>query len=59
MSFLLNELTKILNGKFLTPYFLPIVSLPQKKIMGYKAIIRGPSDSPLHGNCQCSCRLDG
>ena len=48
MSFLLNELTKILEGKFLTPYFLPIVYLPQKKIMGYKAIIRGPADSPLH-----------
>jgi EAL domain-containing protein (putative c-di-GMP-specific phosphodiesterase class I)/GGDEF domain-containing protein/CBS domain-containing protein len=48
MSFLLNELTKILKGKFLTPYFLPIVSLPEMKIMAYKAIIHGPSDSPLH-----------
>lgn len=48
MSILHNELTKILNGKQLTPHFQPIVSLAQKKIMGYEALIRGPSDSPLH-----------
>ncbi|MCK9395532.1 MAG: EAL and GGDEF domain-containing protein [Methylobacter sp.] len=48
MSILHNELTKILNGKQLTPHFQPIVSLSQKKIMGYEALIRGPSDSPLH-----------
>ena len=48
MSILYNELTKIINGKQLTPHFQPIVSLSQKKIMGYEALIRGPSDSPLH-----------
>lgn len=48
MSILHNELTKILDGKQLTPHFQPIVSLSQKKIMGYEALIRGPSDSPLH-----------
>ncbi len=48
MSILHNELTKILNGKQLTPHFQPIVSLSQKKILGYEALIRGPSDSPLH-----------
>jgi len=48
MSNLHNELTKIINGKQLTPHFQPIVSLSQKKIMGYEALIRGPSDSPLH-----------
>lgn len=48
MSILLTELTKILNGKQLTPHFQPIVSLAQKKIMGYEALIRGPSDSSLH-----------
>ncbi|MFA6050953.1 MAG: EAL domain-containing protein, partial [Methylobacter sp.] len=49
MSTLLhNELSKILNDKQLTPHFQPIVSLSQKKIMGYEALIRGPSDSPLH-----------
>jgi diguanylate cyclase (GGDEF)-like protein len=48
MSTLHAELIKILNGKQLTPHFQPIVSLAQKKIMGYEALIRGPSDSPLH-----------
>lgn len=48
MSILHNELTRILNGKQLTPHFQPIVSVSQKKIMGYEALIRGPSDSPLH-----------
>ncbi len=48
MSSLQNELTKIINGKQLTPHFQPIVSLSKKKIMGYEALIRGPSDSPLH-----------
>ncbi len=48
MSILHNELSRILNGKQLTPHFQPIVSLSQKKIMGYEALIRGPSDSPLH-----------
>ncbi len=48
MSLLHNELIKILNNKQLTPHFQPIVSLSQKKIMGYEALIRGPSDSPLH-----------
>lgn len=48
MSLLHNELIKILNNKQLTPHFQPIVSLFQKKIMGYEALIRGPSDSPLH-----------
>src|SRR5512141_427204 len=48
MSTLHAELIKILNGKQLIPHFQPIVSLAQKKIMGYEALIRGPSDSPLH-----------
>jgi EAL domain-containing protein (putative c-di-GMP-specific phosphodiesterase class I)/GGDEF domain-containing protein len=48
MSTLHAELIKILNGKQLTPHFQPIVSLAQQKIIGYEALIRGPSDSPLH-----------
>jgi diguanylate cyclase (GGDEF)-like protein len=48
MSLLHDELIEILNNKQLTPHFQPIVSLYQKKIMGYEALIRGPSDSPLH-----------
>jgi hypothetical protein len=42
-----NELLRILKTKQLTPHFQPIISLAQRKIMGYEALIRGPSDSPL------------
>jgi len=48
MPDLRKEIISILNGKLLTPVFQPIVSLSQKKIMGYEALIRGPSDSALH-----------
>jgi len=43
-----QELISILDNKKLTPHFQPIVSLAKKKIIGYEALIRGPSDSPLH-----------
>ena len=39
---------KILEDEKLTPYFQPIVSIPEKKIIGYEALIRGPSGSPLY-----------
>ncbi len=42
------ELLSILKHKKLTPYFQPIVSLTQNKIIGYEALIRAPSDSSLH-----------
>ncbi|WP_333874984.1 GGDEF domain-containing protein [Methylobacter sp.] len=48
MPDLRKEITAILDDKLLTPHFQPIVCLTQKKIMGYEALIRGPSDSPLH-----------
>lgn len=48
MPDLRKEIIDILDGKLLTPYFQPIASLNQKKIMGYEALIRGPSDSALH-----------
>ena len=48
MSDLRKELNKILDGKRLTPYFQPIISLSNKKILGYEALIRGPIDSALH-----------
>ena len=48
MPDLRKEIIHILDDKLLTPHFQPIVSLTQKKIMGYEALIRGPSDSPLH-----------
>jgi len=48
MPDLRKEIINILDNKLLTPHFQPIISLNQKKIMGYEALIRGPSDSPLH-----------
>ena len=48
MSALQQELISILEHKKLTPHFQPIISLAQKKIVAYEALIRGPSNSPLH-----------
>ena len=48
MPDLRKEIIHILDGKLLTPHFQPIVSLAQKKIIGYEALIRGPSNSSLH-----------
>lgn len=48
MPDLRKEIINILDGKLLTPHFQPIVSLAHKKILGYEALIRGPSNSPLH-----------
>lgn len=48
MANLCNELQRILQQQLLSPLFQPIVSLPQRQIVGYEALIRGPSDSPLH-----------
>lgn len=48
MANLCNELQRILQQQLLSPLFQPIVSLPQRQIIGYEALIRGPSDSPLH-----------
>jgi EAL domain-containing protein (putative c-di-GMP-specific phosphodiesterase class I)/GGDEF domain-containing protein/predicted transcriptional regulator len=48
MADLKTELLRILEGKLLTPVYQPIVSVNQRQIVGYEALIRGPSDSPLH-----------
>ncbi len=48
MQDLRKEIIHILDGRLLTPHFQPIVSLIQKRIIGYEALIRGPSKSPLH-----------
>jgi EAL domain-containing protein (putative c-di-GMP-specific phosphodiesterase class I)/GGDEF domain-containing protein len=48
MPDLRKEIISILDERQLTPHFQPIVSLTQKKIIGYEALIRGPSDSSLH-----------
>ena len=43
-----QELLRILAAKLLTPLFQPLVSLHDGSILGYEALIRGPSDSALH-----------
>jgi diguanylate cyclase (GGDEF)-like protein len=43
-----HSLEDILRQGSLTPLYQPIVSLAQQQIFGYEALIRGPSDSPLH-----------
>jgi EAL domain-containing protein (putative c-di-GMP-specific phosphodiesterase class I) len=48
MVYLKSELLRILEGKLVTPVFQPIISVNQKQIVGYEALVRGPSDSPLH-----------
>jgi diguanylate cyclase (GGDEF)-like protein len=48
VSALEQELLSILEHKKLTPHFQPIISLHQKKIIGYEALIRGPSNSPFN-----------
>lgn len=48
LSALHDELLKILEDRSLTPYFQPIVSIPHQKIIGYEALIRGPTGSPFY-----------
>ncbi len=43
-----QSLNDILQNATLTPLFQPIVSLKENIIYGYEALIRGPSNSPLH-----------
>lgn len=66
MPDLRKETINILDGKLLTPHFRPIVSLNQKKVPGYEALIRDPSDSALHSpfnfitaeQCNLNTRLE-
>lgn len=44
----LSELERILGHNLLNTLFQPIVSLASKRIHGYEALTRGPSNSPLH-----------
>ncbi|GAB6043449.1 GGDEF domain-containing protein [Endothiovibrio diazotrophicus] len=46
---LTHELQEILAKRRLRPLFQPLVNLRERRIFGYEALIRGPSDSPLHG----------
>ncbi len=41
-------LVEIIERQQLTPFFQPILSSSDNVILGYEALIRGPSDSPLH-----------
>lgn len=43
-----ESLDDILQNATLTPMFQPIISTRENKIYGYEALIRGPSNSPLH-----------
>jgi len=43
-----QSLEEILATAALTPIFQPIVSLKNHQIYGYEALIRGPSNNPLH-----------
>ena len=46
------ELERILEERRLTPLFQPIVDHSKREIFGFEALIRGPSDSPLHSPLQ-------
>lgn len=43
-----EQLDEIIRGRRLTPLFQPISALRRRRIFGYEALTRGPSDSPLH-----------
>ncbi len=43
-----EQLTDIIENQKLSSLFQPIVCLGQKNIFAFEALIRGPSDSPLH-----------
>ena len=47
-SQLQQELVSIIEHKQLTTVFQPIVSICEKKIIGYEALIRAPIDSPFY-----------
>ncbi|WP_339868428.1 bifunctional diguanylate cyclase/phosphodiesterase [Pseudohongiella nitratireducens] len=44
----LDELLRIIESGAITTLFQPIVSGVEKNIIGYEALTRGPSNSPLH-----------
>src|SRR5471030_2637438 len=44
----LSALSSILAQSGLHSLFQPIISLSERRIVGYEALSRGPSNSPLH-----------
>ena len=47
-----ERLKEIIENEELTTLFQPIVCIDTPRIYGYEALIRGPSDSPLHSPLQ-------
>lgn len=43
------ELDRVLDEKLLVPWFQPLLDMPARRVFGFEALIRGPSNSPLHG----------
>lgn len=43
-----NELDMVLSLGRLTPLYQPVIACREASVFGYEALIRGPSDSPLH-----------
>ena len=43
-----QALITILNRAAVTPLFQPIVSTLEERVVGFEALSRGPSNSPLH-----------
>lgn len=43
-----TELSHLIRRRALTPLFQPIFVLSSTEVLGYEALIRGPSNSPLH-----------
>lgn len=44
----LEKLLDVIDGGHVTVLFQPIVSTVERRIVGYEALSRGPSNSPLH-----------
>lgn len=45
---MLAEMESILRLKRISSWFQPIVNIKERRIIGYEALVRGPSGSPLH-----------
>ncbi|MDM3872493.1 GGDEF domain-containing protein [Porticoccus sp. W117] len=43
-----QELTHILDNRLLASWLQPIIDFPNRTILGYEALARGPKGSPLH-----------
>ncbi len=62
---LAKELQDILESRQLIPFYQPVVSFVDQRILGYECLIRGPADSRLHypfslfhAANKCGCLLE-